>query len=228
MNYLEVYMMGRAELFEVARAFPATHKHIRMCAAKLALRRDIILRARRLKQTADGDTLLQPTCSPSLDRVLKHASSTVTGASPGQHLYQQQLQVMFDQSAIAGRKRKKSCARFGSSGGSRRNAGGIPEDDRYSMAMSAAQSHLPSLEPVTPRGSQRPPTSDYSDHEAADSGETRAMIVAQGEMIAALGRSVDALSGAMGVAVPGNPSASASSWLRWPQARNDAHPQLSA
>merc|ERR1712096_271200 len=42
MNYLEVYMIGRKALFEVAESFSTSHKHIRMCAAKLALRRDVI------------------------------------------------------------------------------------------------------------------------------------------------------------------------------------------
>jgi hypothetical protein len=48
MNYLEAFLLGRTELFQVASYFPSSLKHIRMCAAKLALRREVVFRAREM------------------------------------------------------------------------------------------------------------------------------------------------------------------------------------
>ena len=41
MNYLEVYMIDREELLEIARMFPATYKEIHRCAVRLAMRRQV-------------------------------------------------------------------------------------------------------------------------------------------------------------------------------------------
>ena len=53
MNYLEVYTIGRGELLAIAQQFPISYKKIRLWAAMLALRRDIIRRARD-KLVAEG------------------------------------------------------------------------------------------------------------------------------------------------------------------------------
>jgi len=46
MNYLEVYMIDREELLDIARMFPATYIEIRRCAVRLAMRRQFILAAK--------------------------------------------------------------------------------------------------------------------------------------------------------------------------------------
>ena len=55
MNYLEVYMISREELVDVAKNFPETFKRIRRSAILMALRREIVLRAKEwLGVTAEG------------------------------------------------------------------------------------------------------------------------------------------------------------------------------
>ena len=46
LNYLEVYMVSRDELMEIAAHFPDTYRKIRMYVCKLALRRMIVLMTR--------------------------------------------------------------------------------------------------------------------------------------------------------------------------------------
>ena len=90
MNYLEVYMIGRSELFEVANSFPKSLKHIRMCAAKLALSRDVIFRAREETQRKAGLTAnnavgerLVKSETATFDRLFAMASSTQTNDLQG-------------------------------------------------------------------------------------------------------------------------------------------------
>ena len=75
MNYLEVFVIGRTELFEIASNFPVSHKHIRMCAAKLALRRDVIFRARAERARHPSETLVGSNFK-TFDRLLAMASSS--------------------------------------------------------------------------------------------------------------------------------------------------------
>ena len=54
MNYLECYMISKDDLLKVAANFPGTLRHIRQCAIRLALTREIIRLARE-KRVQDGD-----------------------------------------------------------------------------------------------------------------------------------------------------------------------------
>jgi len=54
MNYLEVYMIDREELLDIAHMFPATYEAIHKCAVRLAMRRQFILAAKVLVADNDG------------------------------------------------------------------------------------------------------------------------------------------------------------------------------
>ena len=68
MNYLEVYMISRDDVLEVALNFPRTHEMIRKTAMRMAMRRQFILAAKLLAaQSGDafGDS------SGTFDRLLE-------------------------------------------------------------------------------------------------------------------------------------------------------------
>lgn len=87
MNYLEVFVIGRTELFEIASNFPVSHKHIRMCAAKLALRRDVIFRARAERMRHPSETLVGSNFK-TFDRLLAMASSSPSTTLQGKLQHQ--------------------------------------------------------------------------------------------------------------------------------------------
>jgi len=78
MNYLEVYMISREELVDVARNFPLTFKRIRRSAILMALRREIVLRAKEEKGVSE-DSQLTGSNSATFDMML-HRAGVVTEA----------------------------------------------------------------------------------------------------------------------------------------------------
>mmetsp|Transcript_70796 Transcript_70796/g.212995 ORF Transcript_70796/g.212995 Transcript_70796/m.212995 type:complete len:214 (-) Transcript_70796:14-655(-) len=50
MTYLEVFSLARERLLAVACSFPITRKHLRKCAIKLALRREVVKAAHAMRQ----------------------------------------------------------------------------------------------------------------------------------------------------------------------------------
>lgn len=77
MNYLEVYMIGREELLELATHFPETWLSIRRHAVRLALRREFVLQARlRVEAMQEGDD----PANLSIEKMLSGASSA--GSTP--------------------------------------------------------------------------------------------------------------------------------------------------
>ena len=77
MNYLEVYMIGREELLELATHFPESWLSIRRHATRLALRREFVLQAKqRVEAMAHG---VDPS-NLSIEKMLSGASSA--GSTP--------------------------------------------------------------------------------------------------------------------------------------------------
>ena len=73
MNYLEVYMIDREELLDIARMFPGTYDAIHKCAVRLAMRRQFILAAKVLVANQDA----RHTRRSSFDKAFESAT-TVT------------------------------------------------------------------------------------------------------------------------------------------------------
>jgi len=73
MNYLEVYMISREDVLEVAMAFPRTYQMIRKTALRMAVRRQFILAA-KLIAAQSGESFGSST-SRTFDRLLEQATS---------------------------------------------------------------------------------------------------------------------------------------------------------
>jgi hypothetical protein len=85
MNYLEVYMISRDVVFEVAAAFPFTYTTIHKAAVRMALRRKFILAAKLVLQNSSRKT--------TLDRIFEQATTAslselkLQGSLTAQRLY---------------------------------------------------------------------------------------------------------------------------------------------
>jgi len=78
MNYLEVYMISRDELVEVAKNFPDTYKQIRRSAILMALRREIVFQA-KAEMGIEEDGSLTGSASATFDMYF-HKAGVVTEA----------------------------------------------------------------------------------------------------------------------------------------------------
>lgn len=74
MNYLEVYMISRDDVLEVASAFPRTHEYIRKMAMRMAMRRQFILAAKMLA-AQQGRSIGFSEGSHTFDRLLDQATT---------------------------------------------------------------------------------------------------------------------------------------------------------
>ena len=89
MNYLECYMISKDDLLKVAAGFPGTLRHIRQCAIRLALTREIIRIAREkrieegIEEPSSGVSVLQRSSSSSMFGASLDASSKNVVLAPG-------------------------------------------------------------------------------------------------------------------------------------------------
>ena len=75
MNYLEVYMISRDEVLEVASHFPKTYAKIQRTASRMAVRRQFILAAKLIAAKEGIKVFQSQACGETFDRLLTQATS---------------------------------------------------------------------------------------------------------------------------------------------------------
>ena len=145
LNYLEVYIIGRRELFEVAQAFPTSHKHIRMCAAKLALSREVLFRARKERAANFAESLVGgASATKTFDRILAKASASES-TSLQSRIQEQAMYSQMQQRQMGRGMRGSACAgKFAASRGGAFNRTGRLSTETISFS-SLAYANAPSL-----------------------------------------------------------------------------------
>ena len=74
MNYLEVFMISREDVLEIAVSFPDTYVRIRRLAIRMAVRRQFILAA-KLVASHTGQKVPGASASGTFDRILDQATT---------------------------------------------------------------------------------------------------------------------------------------------------------
>ena len=69
LNYLEVFMISRLAVFEIAEYYPVTKRKLRMYVAKLALRRMVVLMTREKNQLEELRLRFPDTLGKLLDKL---------------------------------------------------------------------------------------------------------------------------------------------------------------